>query len=112
LTRLGHGASAPSSTPLDYSGPVAAVPDMGPDPLDQHGVSTPSNGAAMGLSTRTIGELAIEYETRSYAAYQETGTIESGGLDAWLRDQLARMGVSREHMEFEFKRVMDAVFAV
>jgi hypothetical protein len=86
---------------------------MGTDPLDQHGtpVSTPSNGATtMGLSTRTIGELAIEYESRSYAAYQETGSIESGPLDAWLREQLASMTLP-ERIDGEFKRVMDAVFA-
>jgi hypothetical protein len=75
------------------------------------GAPPPSNGDAMGLSIRTIGELALEYESRSYATYQETGTIESGSIDAWLRQQLAGMTIP-ERIEFEFKRVMDTVFAV
>jgi hypothetical protein len=47
----GKGARALSlgaeSTPLDYLGPIVEVPDLGPDPLDEHGAPRPGTVASV-----------------------------------------------------------------
>jgi hypothetical protein len=75
---------------------------------------SPSDGSAKWLSAGTIGKLATEYRNRTYAAYQESGStnVDSRPLDAWLRQRLTEMGLFGAHIEGEFKRVMDAVFAI
>jgi Protein of unknown function (DUF3631) len=71
-------------------------------------------GNEPGLSLRTIRELADAYQERTYAQYQESGStdVDHRPLDAWLRRQLAELGVFPEFVEIEFKRVMDVVFAI
>src|SRR5262249_46154083 len=47
-----------SSDPV-YTGPVVAVPDLGPDPLDEYGQPQPTNGSADGgLTQERRAELA------------------------------------------------------
>jgi 5S rRNA maturation endonuclease (ribonuclease M5) len=118
------------SDDLPYDGPVVAVPDLGPDPFDEHGVpvaaqpnpikpdqrghaSRPSNGARpvpQGVSERHIRQLGDQYNDRAYANYQESGDTRTAECDAWLRQKLADEGVLPEHIETEFKRVMAVVF--
>jgi hypothetical protein len=71
-------------------------------------------GNEPGLSLPTIRELADAYQERTYAQYQESGStdVDHRPLDAWLRRQLAELGVFPEFVEIEFKRVMDVVFAI
>ena len=40
------------------------------------------------------------------------GDTRTAELDAWLRQRLADEGVRPEHIEIEFERVMQVVFAV
>jgi Protein of unknown function (DUF3631) len=112
-------AARPKSDDLNYHGPLVEVPEPPPDPLDEHGaprpVSRPTNGGQEpGLSQRTIRDLADAYQERTYAQYQESGStdVDHRPLDAWLRRQLAELGVFSEFIDTEFKRVMQAVFAV
>jgi hypothetical protein len=102
------------SDDLPYHGPVVAVPDLGPDQLDEHGAPPPANGGdGVGISTRHIQRLADEYQDRAYANSQETGgDTRTAECDAWLRQKLADEGVRPEHIEIEFRRVMAAVFRV
>ena len=74
----------------------------------------PAGDGSMGLSVRTIRELAGEYQERLYSQYQERGStdVDSRPLDAWLRQRLAALGVFREHIDAELARVMDVVFAI
>jgi Protein of unknown function (DUF3631) len=100
-----------------YTGPPVEVPDQGADPLDMHGAPRAthrqvSNGGEPGLSGRTIRGVADEYTERACANAQETGgDTRTAELDAWLRQRLAAEGVRPEHVETEFARVMQAVFA-
>ena len=73
----------------------------------------PAGGGSMGLSVRTIRELAGEYRERYYSQYQErvSTDVDSRRLVAWLRQRLAALGVFREHIDAELARVMDVVFA-
>jgi hypothetical protein len=106
------------SDDLPYRGPVVEVPEPSPDPLDEHGARRtapqPTNGGTEpGLSPRTIRDLADAYQERTYAQYQESGSgdVDHRPLDAWLRQRLREM-VLPEHIELEFERVMQAVFAI
>ena len=74
----------------------------------------PAGDGSMGLSVRTIRELAGEYQERLYSQYQGRGStdVDSRPLDAWLRQRLAALGVFREHIDAELARVMDVVFAI
>jgi hypothetical protein len=76
--------------------------------------AAPPEDDGSGLSPRTINELADAYRERSYAQYQEGGgtDVDHRPLDSWLRQHLAELGVFREHVEIEFARVMEAVFAI
>jgi hypothetical protein len=87
----------------DEMGTVAPVAPVAP---------FPGNGGARGLSARTIKDLAGEYQERTYAQYQESGStdVDHRPLDAWLRGRLAEK-VFPEFVEVEFERVMQAVFA-
>jgi putative DNA primase/helicase len=69
---------------------------------------------SIGLSVRTIRELAGEYQERLYSQYQGRGStdVDSRPLDAWLRQRVAALGVFREHIDAELARVMDVVFAI
>jgi hypothetical protein len=112
-------AARPKSDDLPYRGPVVEVPELPADQLDEHGTPRtapqPTNGGIEpGLSLRTIRDLADAYQERTYAQYQESGStdVDHRLLDAWLRRQLAELGVFSEFIDTEFKRVMQAVFAV
>jgi hypothetical protein len=74
---------------------------------------SPGNGDGRGLSPRTIRELADAYQDRTYAQYQESGStdVDHRPLDVWLRQRLREM-VLPEHIETEFERVMEVVFAI
>ena len=74
----------------------------------------PADDGSMGLSVRTIRELAGEYKERLYSQYQGCGStdVDSRPLDAWLRQRLAELGVFREHIYAELGRVMEVVFAI
>ena len=74
----------------------------------------PAGDGSMGLSVRTIRELAGEYLERLYSQCQGRGStdVDSRPLDAWLRQRLAALGVFREHIDAELARVMDVVFAI
>jgi hypothetical protein len=73
----------------------------------------PPSGEEPGLSLRTIRDLADEYRDQTYAEYQRNGgaDVDHRPLDAWLRHRLREM-VLPEHIELEFERVMEAVFAI
>ena len=75
------------SDDLPYRGNPVAVPDMGPDSLDEHGAPRASNvGSEPGLSQRRIRELAKQYQDRvAHSHYQETGDTRTTECDAWLR---------------------------
>src|SRR5262245_35289134 len=108
----------PRSDDLPYTGPVVPVPDLGPDPLDEHGAPRsvhprPSKPGEPGLSYRTIRQVADEYQERAYANAQGNGgDTRTAELDDWLRQHLAEEGVFPEFVEVEFKRVMTEVFRV
>jgi hypothetical protein len=103
------------SDALDYVGPVVPVPDLGPGPLDEHGaprVAKPQpNGGEPGLSRRRIQELADWYSDQGHQRHND-GTLDTAGLDAELRLILREEVAFPEHVEIEFERVMQAVFAV
>jgi hypothetical protein len=67
----------------------------------------------VGVSAWRIRGLADEYQDRAYANAQESGgDTRTAECDAWLRQKLANEGVRPEHIEVEFRRVMDVVFRV
>jgi hypothetical protein len=100
--------------------PPAKLPDLPPDPLDEHGAPRPaarphssnnSNDDGRGLSRRRIQELADWYAEESYRRSHKD-QFDAAALDAELRAILGREGVFPEHVEVEFERVMQVVFAV
>jgi putative DNA primase/helicase len=105
-----HARTArPKSDDLPYDGPVVAVPDLPPDPLDEHGVPVTEPG----LSHGRIRELAAWYLDKAVAQHEtsETGDVSAAELDAGLRAVLAEE-VFPEYIEIEFERVMKVVFAM
>ena len=73
----------------------------------------PQSRGEPGLGDRTIRGLGDEYTERAYANAQANGgDTRTAELDAWLRQRLADEGVRPEHIEIEFERVMQVVFAV
>jgi hypothetical protein len=88
--------------------PPSRVPQLPPDPLDEHGVPQGS------VSQGRIREFARDYLDRAVAQHQRegnvSGDVNSNELDAWLRATL-RQEVSPEHVEIEFERVMRVVFS-
>jgi len=103
------------SDDLPYTGPVVAVPDQGPDPLDEHGApravpTQPANGGEPSLSRRRIQELADWYADEGHRRHN-AGTLDTAALDAELHAILREEVASPEQVEIEFKRVMQVVFA-
>jgi len=96
--------------------PPVKVPVLRPDSLDEHGAARsarPQSRGEPGLGDRTIRGLGDEYTERAYANAQANGgDTRTAELDAWLRQRLADEGVRPEHIEIEFERVMQVVFAV
>jgi len=96
--------------------PPVKVPVLPPDSLDEHGAARsarPQSRGEPGLGDRTIRGLGDEYTERAYANAQANGgDTRTAELDAWLRQRLADEGVRPEHIEIEFERVMQVVFAV
>jgi uncharacterized protein DUF3631 len=89
----GPGQNAPSdaipSTPLDYHGPVVAVPDPGLDPLGEHGepVDEHQPKAASGLGDARDRELA-EWCHRWEAEGEDPADLEDA-LRMTVREELA-----------------------
>jgi len=99
------------SDDLPYDGPVVPPPDLGPDRLDSHGAPLAGNGGTEpGLSQRRIRELADWYRDETHRRYNEN-TLDTAALDAELRAVLRKEVAFPEHVEIEFERVMQAVFA-
>src|SRR5262249_40119393 len=95
-----------SSDPV-YVGPVTTPPNLGPDPLDQHGQPRAARpNAEPGLNLRQIQELADWYKEETYRRYNDN-TLDTPALDGDLRAKLAALGVSPRRLAVEFKRVTD-----
>jgi hypothetical protein len=96
--------------------PPFKLPDLGPDPLDEHGVplaahTTPSNNGGPVLSPFTIRDLANWYEEE--AARRRVGlNLDQDTLDRDLCRLLAERGVLPKFIPFEFARVMQVVYAM
>ena len=93
--------------------PPVKVPDLGPDPLDEHGAPHPARphplSSEPGLSLYTIRELASWYEEEGDR--RRVGLdLDQAALDRDLRRRLAELGVFPEFIEIEFERVMQVVF--
>jgi hypothetical protein len=88
------------------------VPDQGPDPLDEHGAprAATNGGAEPGISRQRIRELADWYKDETHRRYND-GTLDTPELDAELRAILREEVDLPEHVEIEFERVMQVVFA-
>jgi len=81
-----------------------------PDGNNPHGNNLDGNIPTSNLPQRIIVGLAEEYMGRACANYRETGgDTRTTELDAWLRQRLAEEGVSPEHIEVEFRRVVATV---
>ena len=107
-------AARPKSDDLPYRGPVVEVPDLPPDPLDEHGVPQPAsrgNGDEPGLSRRRIQELGDWYQNESHQRHCED-RLDTAELDTELRMILREEVAFPEHVEIEFERVMQVVVAV
>jgi putative DNA primase/helicase len=101
----------PKSDDLPYTGPLVPVPDLGPDPLDEHGEPI-EPAAGPGLSVWDVYKLAPPYADRAHALMQEQGSTDPdlGALNAELRQKLADLGVPPERIAIEFERVMAEVY--
>jgi hypothetical protein len=97
--------SAAKSDDLPYTGPVADVPDLGPDSLDQHGKPTAvlTPGHARDLHARAMDWIAAR-EAKGLE-------VSTGALEAELREIL-REEVALDQVEAAIAQVMDLVFAV
>jgi hypothetical protein len=104
-------AAKPKSDDLPYTGPPIEVPDLGLDPLDQHGTQRAAKPAAKPL---TPGH-ARELHTRSLnwiAAQEANGSeVSTAALEAELRTVL-RQELTLDEVEAAIAQVMDLVFAV
>ena len=77
------------------------------------GPQTTNGGTEPGISQQRIRELGEAYKGRAYANAQATGgDTKTAECDAWLRATLRKEVDREEHVEIEFKRVMDVVFAM
>jgi hypothetical protein len=94
----GEGGAGITSTPLDYYGPVVEVPDMGPDPFDQHG-----NPVAPGLSEARRRELA-DWWRKGWAAGGDPEEL-ADALRMVLREEMA----TPEQAAAAFREVMAAL---
>jgi hypothetical protein len=81
-------------------------PDLGPDSLDEHGRPHDEPG----LSRRRIQELADWYKDETHRRYNENNP-DPAALDAELRAILRKEVAFPEHVEIEFARVMELLFA-
>jgi Protein of unknown function (DUF3631) len=107
-----HVRARVKSDDLLYHGPVAEVPNLPPDPLDEHGAPQADNGGIEpGLSRRRIRELADWYSDQGQQRYCED-RLDTTELDDELRAILREEVAFPEHVEIEFARVMQIVFAV
>jgi hypothetical protein len=93
--------------------PPVKVPDLGLDPLDEHGAplaahASPSTNGEPGLSRRRIQNLADWYADEEYRRKHE-GRLDTAELDADLR-AILQDEVFPEDVEIEFERVLRAVF--
>jgi hypothetical protein len=90
---------------LPYQGPVLPVPDLGPDPLDDHGVPL-----EVGLSSHLIRKLGSWYREQ-HSHRRNGGASLSPEAQASLNGELRRMlhdeGVLPEFLNVEFWRVVD-----
>ena len=112
------GGTRTRSDDLAYHGPVVTVPDLGPDPLDEHGgpvAATATNGGDREpwLTQGRVRDLARWYVDQAADQQGRASRVEvdSAALDAGLRQVLAEE-VPPEFVEQEFERVMAEVFRV
>jgi hypothetical protein len=101
------------SDDLPYAGPPAAVPDQGPDPLDEHGAPRAARATRQPLTQGRARDLAEQYHDKAVIKHETspTGDVDSDELGAWLRVRLGAE-VPPELLEAAFKQVMDLVFAM
>ena len=83
---------------MGFVAPVAAV------------AAFPGDGREPGLGLRRLRELAGWYQDEGYRRHSGDN-LDTAVLDAELR-AILREEVFPEHVEVEFQRVMDVVFAV
>jgi putative DNA primase/helicase len=98
-------------SPLDYHGPVVAVPDMGPDTLDEHGVPRARAAAPSPLTSGRARELhawSLDWTASEQAAGREVTTAV---LEAELR-VILREELPPDEVEAAIAQVMDLVFKV
>src|SRR5262249_23772461 len=107
-----HMRGAGKADDPPHTRPGGAMPALGPDSLDEHGMPLAGNGGTEpGLSRRRIRELADWYKDETHRRYYD-GTLDVPALDAELRAILREEVDLPEHVEIEFKRVMGLVFAM
>jgi hypothetical protein len=111
----GHSAhirtAKTKSDDLPSTGPPVETPDLGPDPLDEHGTPATGNGGTEpSLSSQRIRELADWYRDQTHRRYSNNA-LNVPALDAELRAILRKECASPEQVEVEFGRVTAVVFA-
>jgi hypothetical protein len=102
-----------------WADPPVKIPDLGPDPLDEHGTprpaARPSNGVEPGLSQSEIMELAAWYIGQFTDRSSDPDLAAAGALskavDGALRQRLGELGVPPEFIEVQFRRVMRVALA-
>src|SRR5262249_3470525 len=86
--------------------------DQPTHPGAEHGAPLTTNGSTEpGLSRRRIRELADWYKDENHRRYNDD-TLDTPALDGELRAILREEVDLSEHVEIEFERVMQVVFAV
>jgi hypothetical protein len=114
----------PKSDDLPYRGPVVPVPDLGPDPLDEHGVPLAAPQPSAGHSghsvhpapgddepaTRHIRDLGAEYRVaaeRRRNGGADLSQQDQAALKAEFCRKLREAGVPPDQIDREFWRVVD-----
>jgi hypothetical protein len=91
------------------------VPELPPDPLDEHGAllvarARSANDTEPGLSRRRIQELADWYSDQGHCRHNAR-TLDTAALDEELRAILREEVEFPEHVEIEFERIMQIVYS-
>jgi putative DNA primase/helicase len=97
------------SSDLPYDGPVVAVPDQGPDPLDEHGTPQATKAPPPPLTpgrARDLRAWSLDWATARQAANLDFTTAQ---LEAELRIIL-RGELPPDEVEAAIKQVVDLVF--
>src|SRR5262249_27400301 len=107
-TRTRTDLDGGKSDDLPYMGPVVAVPDLGPDALDEHGVPRgAAKTAGPPLTQGQARDLAKQYYDKAVAEHETgpSGDVNSGRLDGWLRGIL-RTELGHDEVEAAFRQIM------